>query len=81
MINFFYTDSVYTINVGWIITIQNLNLKFNFCTYVMNQMMIVYTMLMYIRFTHKIKGLRQILKTNFNTLQENCVSVTGESRH
>ena len=36
-------DSVYTISVGWLTAMQNLNLKFNFCTHVMNPTMIVYT--------------------------------------
>ena len=33
-INFSYNDSVYTVSFGWMIIVQNLNLKFNFCTYV-----------------------------------------------
>mgnify|MGYP004717208443 CR=1 FL=1 len=51
-INLSYTDNIYTVSIGWMVIMQNLNLKFNFCTHAMNQTVTVYTLLVYIRFIY-----------------------------
>ena len=53
----FNGDSVYTVSVRWMRTMQNLNFKFKFCTHVMNLTVIIYTLSVYIKFTLKIYGL------------------------
>ena len=45
------TDGVYTVSFKWMIIVQNLNLKSNFCTHIMNLMVIIYTLSVHQKFT------------------------------
>ena len=51
MINFLYTDSVYTFTIRCMTHNLNLNLKLKFCVCVIYPIIIVYTPSVYIRFT------------------------------
>ena len=50
-INLFYTDNVYAVSFGQIIIVQNLNLKFNFYTCIINSIVIMHITSVYIRFS------------------------------
>ena len=80
-VNLFYTDRInlmlYTVSFRWMTIIQNLNLKFNMCTWVMNITIKMYTLSVYIKFTLssvKNQKFKKIINSQIRHLKSHSIT-------